>query len=457
MSSPRAISACEATNGAAPITSGLRRASAAVARQSASAPPLGVGDLDVRDDREHAVADFLLEAVHHRQDDDQRGNAEGDAEHRDARDEGDEPVLAPGTAGTRVAPADLQFVGPVHAAAMLLDGSARAPRRAHGSRSDNRRMHLLVPFASGLSEACAQVLGEIALPHLGELLTTLAEADRDEGDAYSFSPPHERALAAAWGWHGGDGELPFAARAAAADGIATGDDAWVLLTPSHWQVGRDSVTLLDPALLALAEPASRSFFDAVRGLLESEGFACAWGAPDRWYAARPDLAGLATASLDRAIGRSVDLWLRDRAGDHPLFALVRRLQSEAQLLLHTHLDNEAREQRGELPVNSIWVSGCGRHQEADPARTPTVAADLRPALLVGDWAAWAAAWRALDAGPIAALLEQARAGAAATLTLCGERSALRLISRPRSRARSLWRRARSRWRDAPPGALLASL
>jgi hypothetical protein len=39
MSSPRAISACEATNGAAPITCGLRRASAAVRRQSASASP----------------------------------------------------------------------------------------------------------------------------------------------------------------------------------------------------------------------------------------------------------------------------------------------------------------------------------------------------------------------------------------------------------------------------------
>ena len=39
MSSPRAISACEATNGAAPITCGLRRASLAVRRQSASASP----------------------------------------------------------------------------------------------------------------------------------------------------------------------------------------------------------------------------------------------------------------------------------------------------------------------------------------------------------------------------------------------------------------------------------
>ena len=40
MSSPRAISACEATNGAAPTTSGLRRACSAIRRQSTKpAPP----------------------------------------------------------------------------------------------------------------------------------------------------------------------------------------------------------------------------------------------------------------------------------------------------------------------------------------------------------------------------------------------------------------------------------
>ena len=39
MSSPRAMSACAATKGEAPITSGSRRASAAVARQSGSAAP----------------------------------------------------------------------------------------------------------------------------------------------------------------------------------------------------------------------------------------------------------------------------------------------------------------------------------------------------------------------------------------------------------------------------------
>ena len=84
-------------------------------------------------------------------------------------------------------------------------------------------MHLLVPFASDRSEACQHVLRDLALPNLERLLALLTPAGRDEGDAGSFSPPHERALAAAWGWQGDDGLLPFAAHAAAGDGIATGD------------------------------------------------------------------------------------------------------------------------------------------------------------------------------------------------------------------------------------------
>jgi len=306
-------------------------------------------------------------------------------------------------------------------------------------------MHLLVPFASDRSEACRHVLHDLALPNLERLLALLSPAGRDEGDAVSFSPPHERALADAWGWRGGDGLLPFAAHAAAGDGIATGELAWALLTPSHWQLGRDDVTLLDPTLLGLAEAESRALFASTGELLASEGFAVAWGANDRWYAARDDLQALATASLDRVIGRNVDRWLRAPADDagaetRATLSLLRRLQSEAQLVFHGHAVNEAREERGELTANSFWLSGCGRRQPADADRTPQVAAGLRAPLLHADWAAWAEAWRALDDADIARLLALARSGEPVTLTLCGERSAVRYALVPRS----LWQRLRAK-------------
>jgi hypothetical protein len=305
-------------------------------------------------------------------------------------------------------------------------------------------MHLLVPFASDRSEACQHVLRDLALPNLERLLALLTPDGRDEGDAGSYSPPHERALAAAWGWRGSDGLLPFAAQAAAADGVATGDLAWALLTPSHWQLGRDDVTMLDPDLLGLAEAESRALFASAGELLASEGFAVAWGASDRWYAARDDLQALATASLDRVIGRNVDRWLRASARGpadetRATLSLVRRLQSEAQLVFHSHDVNEAREERGELTANSFWLSGCGRRQLVDAAQTPEVASALRAPLLHADWATWAEAWRALDADAIARLLTLARRGEPVTLTLCGERTAARYSLAPRS----LWQRLRA--------------
>ena len=76
-------------------------------------------------------------------------------------------------------------------------------------------------------------------------------------------------------------------------------------------------------------------------------------------------------------------------------------------------------------MNSFWLSGCGVRQASDDAAVDSDARLRRP-LLEGDWAAWSAAWRALDAGPVARLLDAADArGAAPALTLCGERDAQR--------------------------------
>ncbi len=325
-------------------------------------------------------------------------------------------------------------------------------------------MHLLVPFASDTSEACQHVLRDLSLPRLESLLALLAPAGRDEGDAFTFSPPHERALAAAWGWQGGDGTLPFAAQAAADDGIDVGAGAWALLTPAHWQLGRDHVTLLDPAGLDLGAAESRALFDAVEDLFASEGFAVAWGAAGRWYAARDDLQGFATASIDRVVGRGVDRWLRESAsggeragkgdGRSAIARLMRRLQSEAQLVFYTQPVNETREARGALPVNSFWLSGCGQLQPAPAAKTPDIAGDLRAPLLAGDWAAWAEAWQALDAGAIARLLDRTRDGAKDTkLTLCGECVAARFESQPRS----VWQKLRGAGRKRPASDVLAAL
>ena len=318
-------------------------------------------------------------------------------------------------------------------------------------------MHLLIPFAAPPVDIARQVLRGLALPQLQALLSRLSpaatvagdEVRDDEGDELSLTPPHERALARAYGWSGADGAMPFAAHAAAADGIAPGDQVWVLLTPSHWQLGTDHAIQTDPEALALDDTTSRALFDAVQELFTSEGFVLRYGAPLRWYLAHGSLAQLRLASLDRVVGRRVERWLPASEATR----LLRRLQNEVQMLLHAHPLNEAREARGLLPVNSYWLSGCGVAQTVRAGVDLNIDARLRTPALAGDWGAWQVAWLALDAGPLAELAARDAAGESVRLTLAGERSSRTLAS---GRG-SLWQRLSAGWRRPEPAVWLEAL
>lgn len=300
-------------------------------------------------------------------------------------------------------------------------------------------MHLIVPFAGTVSEAGRHALQSLALPQLERLLARLSPGLPLGSDEFSPNPPHEQALALALGWVNDpaalpDAALPFAARQAAALGLATGDAAWGLLSPVHLHVGTEQVSLTEPAGLQLDEAASRELLDIVRELFESEGFTLHWAAPDRWLATHALFDGLATASLDRVTGRNVDPWLPDQRSAR----LIRRLQNEVQMLLYTHPVNDRREAAGLPTVNSFWLSGCGRAPAAPPTTSEVQVDDrLRAPALGEDWAAWCEAWRALDAGPLARLAQQGGA-----LTLCGERHAVTFTPQPQG----LWQRLSSAWR-----------
>jgi len=291
-------------------------------------------------------------------------------------------------------------------------------------------MHLVIPFASALSDAAGQALGTLALANLERLLGRWApipdaeSGDIAEPDEYTLSLPHERLVARLRGWPVVDGLLPFAAEAARADGLPVAEgEGWGQLTPTHWLVGRDQINLIDPAALALDDAESGHLFDALAPLFVELGWDLHRADAMRWYARHPSLAALPTAAIDRVIGRNVDLWLND----HPGILAVRRLQSEVQMLLYVHPLNDAREARGLRPVNSFWLAGTGAAADPRRALPADVVVDdrLRAPALAEDWTAWAEAWAALDAGPVRALAEAAArepAGAHA-VSLCGERLA----------------------------------
>lgn len=291
-------------------------------------------------------------------------------------------------------------------------------------------LHWVIPFAASLSEPCQHALTRLkdatALPRLSALLDRLQALNRLEGDEYALAMPHERLLARELGWTEPDGLQPWSAWWAARDGIPLpADRCWALLSPGHWLMGRDHLTLLDPASLGLGDDESRALLEALRPFFEEDGWALQWGASTRWYASHPELDGLSTASLERVIGRNPDLWLAEDPDGHPLARKLRRLQAEAQMLLYNHPLNERRSEAGLATVNSFWVSGCGR-----PPATITLPAglrvidDLRAPLLADDMPLWLEAWQHIDAHVLPEVLAALDAGQTVKLTLCGERHAV---------------------------------
>jgi hypothetical protein len=169
-----------------------------------------------------------------------------------------------------------------------------------------------------------------------------------------------------------------------------------------------------------------------------DGITLVFETAGRWLARGEVFRDLVSASLERVIGRDLAPWL-------PASPTLLRLQNEMQMLLYPHPVNEARSERGALPVNSFWLSGSGALTTPllTPLAEPTVPQQLRHAALRGDWPAWRDAWQQLDATEGAALLAALNQGAEVTLTLCGERASQSFTPAPRGllrRLTGLWQR-----------------
>ena len=302
--------------------------------------------------------------------------------------------------------------------------------------------HLLLPFAASAADDWLRALQ--ALPaektrHVARLLQGMRPLAADDAGAHSLSPPHERALARLEGLAGGelqDGLIPWAAwERAQSDEPASSTEAWAWVTPCHWAMGREHATLTDPAALGLSEADSRALMAAMQVYFNEDGITLHYAAPQRWLAAGELFRGLPTASLDRALGRSVDPWLpaSTHTGSSAAGKKLRRLQNEMQMLMYTHPVNEARSAQRLLPVNSIWFSGTGDLPAGFKplSATPQVHAPrmLADAALRGDWPAYAQGWAAVDALAQAMLLRQ-NAGEVLQLSLCGERRAQTFESAP---------------------------
>ncbi|MFX8047684.1 hypothetical protein ABTK64_20425, partial [Acinetobacter baumannii] len=73
----------------------------------------------------------------------------------------------------------------------------------------------------------------------------------------------------------------------------------------------------------------------------------------------------------RATGHNIDIWMHKGEQERAW----RKFQNEIQMTWYDHPVNQAREARGLLPVNSVWLFGQGALLDTRPIAERMIGAD----------------------------------------------------------------------------------
>lgn len=149
-------------------------------------------------------------------------------------------------------------------------------------------------------------------------------------------------------------DWPLAPISLTADGGVAGNAYWLRADPVHLQVMRDRLILADSDLLELTQPEA----DALVATIVQH-----FGAdlnpmplhPRRWYLRFERAPRLTTHAPSIAVGCDIDRLLPQGDDARQFHGWL----NELQMLLHDHPVNQAREARGALPVNALWLWGGG--------------------------------------------------------------------------------------------------
>ena len=192
------------------------------------------------------------------------------------------------------------------------------------------------------------------------------------GEPESF----ERLAFAAFGYPSAGSDVPAAALTWRHDAAGSpAADAPLLVPlradPVHLRPDLDAARLFDASHLTLTRDEATAMAAALDRHFAPEGMRFEAPHPTRWYArleAPPDARFQPPGGV---VGRGADGALP--AGNEG--SIWRRRMNEAQMVLHAHPANQAREARGELAVNSVWFWGAGEPGPPPRRRFDEVVAD----------------------------------------------------------------------------------
>ena len=168
----------------------------------------------------------------------------------------------------------------------------------------------------------------------------------------------------------GDKPLPAGALTLLGTGEEPGTDCWSRADPVDLRLLRDRVVFVPGAALRIQEEEAKALCAALNGHFGSRMEVRVVGA-DRWVARFADDVDIDADSPLELSGRDVELARPAAAGA----SFSHRILNEAQMVLHAHPVNEAREARGEPAINSVWLWGAGRAISVHNERWQSISAD----------------------------------------------------------------------------------
>lgn len=311
------------------------------------------------------------------------------------------------------------------------------------------QLDILLPFGIPPAELSADLCKALQMPACASLIAR-ARAERatepEPEGGFHRALPHERWLAHAFHENNTtarNSSPPVAPGLMRAFGLEPGDGTWFIVQPVHIHIARDHLVLTDPRQLVLSDQESRTLFEIAAPLFAEYGKHLRYGNAGIWFVRADNWAELLTSTPDAASGHNIDIWMPQG----PAARDWRKVQNEVQMHWFGHALNNAREERGMKPVNSLWLWGgaaadvapanaysglfnLSGWMESFTATAPQAQADcaadviasrpqhglavldtlLEPALS-NDWSRWLDGMHALEEKWFAPLLQALKAGA----------------------------------------------
>jgi hypothetical protein len=165
-------------------------------------------------------------------------------------------------------------------------------------------------------------------------------------------------------------DWPVAPYTLLADGGAPERHFWMRADPVHLRVGRDSLSLADETSLDVSRAEAEALVETLnRHFGETMLFYPLH--PSRWYVRIEGAPDMHTTPPSAACGEAFEANLPSGPDAMRFHASM----NEAQMLLHEHPVNAAREARSDPVLNSIWFWGGGTLAEAGIRLFSTVFGD----------------------------------------------------------------------------------